>query len=259
MRSGFLGHKVGGRGAAYDRGRRLARLRPIANLWGARLAAIVGGDAGRGGGAGAGGPAMSLDVDTLRRRLSRVLEKQRSAATSDVALGCFVDEKGADERRLLDNAWAGRLEWRATHNRARYGLEAVAALDAAREALLAAIEAEDDDGIDRETAAIEVGLAVAEAALGEAEGLFVAALEAKVTPREIADLGKSAKERGRHRSEINRLLDQTVERVAARNRRRGWLTTALHAALAADPALAQHFLGASNSRLEAAYKSGKKV
>ena len=155
---------------------------------------------------------MILDLDTLRRRLSRVLEETANVDTGDVAPGCLVG--GADERRLLDNAWAGRLEWRAAHNRARHGLEAVAALDAAREALLAAIEAEDDDGIDRETAAIELGLAVAEAALGEAESLFVAALEAKVSPREIADLGKSAKERGRHRSEMNRLFGASAARRA---------------------------------------------
>ena len=39
----LLGHTIGGAVAqAYDRGRRLARLRPLADAWGARLAAIVG-------------------------------------------------------------------------------------------------------------------------------------------------------------------------------------------------------------------------
>ena len=39
----LLGHTVGGAVAqAYDRGRRLARLRPLADAWGARLEAIVG-------------------------------------------------------------------------------------------------------------------------------------------------------------------------------------------------------------------------
>ena len=40
----LIGHAVGQRGCAdLDRGRRLARLRPIADAWGARLAAIAGG------------------------------------------------------------------------------------------------------------------------------------------------------------------------------------------------------------------------
>jgi hypothetical protein len=40
----LLGHVVGGAVArTYDRGRRLARLRPLADAWAARLEAIVGG------------------------------------------------------------------------------------------------------------------------------------------------------------------------------------------------------------------------
>ena len=42
----LLGHKLGGAVAqAYDRGRRLARLRPLADAWGARLEQIVSGPA----------------------------------------------------------------------------------------------------------------------------------------------------------------------------------------------------------------------
>ena len=64
---------------------------------------------------------MTLDVDTMRWRLTQVLEKTANATASDVAHGCFVGDKGA-ERRLRDNVRAGRFQWRAAHNYAKRGL-----------------------------------------------------------------------------------------------------------------------------------------
>lgn len=107
--------------------------------------------------------------DHLHGRLTRLLEKTASA--KDLNPGGWWVGDVAGERRVQDDLKGGRLYWRSAHDMARRGLEALACEN-------------------RE---------MAESCAWEATDLYIAALETRIRPSDMAALGRSSQRRGRPR------------------------------------------------------------
>ena len=107
--------------------------------------------------------------DMIRRRLDRIMANTRTAAAIEPPAWWVGDTAG--ERKVHDDLDSGRLSWREAHRCALRGIAAI-------------------DGGDAETAEILVWAATDH---------YVAALEARVRPSDIANLGEPIARRGRPR------------------------------------------------------------
>jgi hypothetical protein len=131
----------------------------------------------------------------LRREIEAVL--RATAGATDAPAGWWEGEEGAtdaaDRRRVLDDLRFGRLHWRQAREHAQ---RALAALDAG-------------------------DLALAEVGLREAKGLAACALEARMQPKDYADLNGAAGTRGakERTADRNRQIDEAVTGAEARGLR----------------------------------------
>jgi hypothetical protein len=108
-----------------------------------------------------------ISPDSLRELLVELREKTAGGAL--IAVPAWWGENNADERRVYDDLKSGRLHLRSAHNAAADGLEAV-------------------DRGDFDTAKWYYDIA---------KSFYIAALEARMRPSDLENLGRSAAPRGR--------------------------------------------------------------
>ena len=99
-----------------------------------------------------------------------MLLNKTASATGLRAPGWWVGNK-ADERRTRDDMAAGRLVWHAAHGKARQGLDALSQGD----------------------------VEVAQLCAWAATDFYIEALEARLRPSELRELGRGSQLRGRPR------------------------------------------------------------
>jgi hypothetical protein len=112
-----------------------------------------------------------MEEDEIRRRIERLLHNTANAEGLPPGMNGFWVGDVADERRVMDNFAAGRSSWDAARSTAKLGLEAI------------------DRG--------EVNLA--EEFVLMATDFYIAALETRIRPSDLAVLGRSSQKRGRPR------------------------------------------------------------
>jgi hypothetical protein len=108
-----------------------------------------------------------MTADRLHRRLTRLADATASAAKLRPASWWVGDVAG--QRRVLDDMAAGRLNWSSANKMARLGLKALA----------------------------EGDLEMAEICAWSATDHYIAALEARIRPDDMNELGRINKRRGR--------------------------------------------------------------
>ena len=152
-----------------------------------------------------------------------------TAGATDASAGWWEAEDGttdaADRRRVLDDLRFGRLHWRQAREHAQ---RALAALDAG-------------------------DLALAEVGLREAKGLAACALEARMQPKDYAELNGAAAPRGR--AALAGRDRRFAAAVAAQEAAGIFGKAARNAALRDDPSLAAEFgMGIGDAALRRAGK-----
>jgi hypothetical protein len=173
---------------------------------------------------------VRVTPDALRERLSRILAKTASARNVE-PLGWWLGDRAA-ERRVADDLTAGRIHFLGARENAEHGLEAL-------------------DGGDLE---------LASAALDQAELLYVAALECRVRPKDITELGAAAKRRGRPSAARDPgWVAQYVAIVDELRAKDMSLDMALLRARSASPELTTALAQKTTNALAHIYKRGKKT
>lgn len=173
----------------------------------------------------------SDDTDTwrasiLRSSLEELLESTRNSVPVG---GYWVGDKAA-ERRVSDDMRSGALAFRAAHQRARHGLEALEKGD----------------------------LGFAEAALGEGKSLLLEAVARQIPAAGLAVLRSGAKIRGRRRTTDER--DVALAKAVAQQEARGLRAKdARRIAIAGDPGLKAAFAHMSNAGVLKALRNGRRL